>query len=220
VRKQIGFARSVGAAGVLRARQVRGLTRTLVAGKKRNSISRMFGSLLIGAHREAHISTAQQASQTFTRISQAHEDARRTLDAPAAPPQGTSPFVRDDCNQVVDAARPRLGLGRERRLRRRAEFLSVQRDGKRFETVHFLVFVRAQDEKARARLGVTVTRKVGGAVVRNRVKRFVKEVWRLSPVRWPDGLDVVVVAKTKAAQVTFKQAQEELDKLCRRLSGT
>jgi ribonuclease P protein component len=80
------------------------------------------------------------------------------------------------------------------RIRKRAEFLSVQRNGIKGHADHFLIFHRA-GSGATTRLGVTVTKKVGGAVVRNRIKRLIREVFRQNKDSVPPGLDVVVVAK-------------------------
>jgi ribonuclease P protein component len=60
------------------------------------------------------------------------------------------------------------------------------------------------------RLGITASKKVGGAVVRNRVKRLVREVYRLHKDGFPAGKRVVVVAKTEAAGLTRAAVEREL----------
>ena len=66
------------------------------------------------------------------------------------------------------------------------------------------------------RLGITVTRKVGNAVVRNRIKRLVREVFRQHRERLPTGLDIVWVAKQQAAGATFAEVLADFDALVRR----
>jgi ribonuclease P protein component len=68
-----------------------------------------------------------------------------------------------------------------------------------------------------SRLGVTVSRKVGGAVVRNRVKRLVREAFRTHKHELPPGLLLVLVAKADAAGVGFSQVVAELREVGRRL---
>ena len=69
------------------------------------------------------------------------------------------------------------------RLRRRSEFLEVQERGRRVHTPHFVVLFRARAGGGTGvRLGVTVSKKVGDAVRRNRVKRLVREAFRLDRV--------------------------------------
>jgi ribonuclease P protein component len=92
----------------------------------------------------------------------------------------------------------RLGLPASRRIRKRREFLSVQERGSRVSLPSLLLLVRARPDEQPARLGITVTRKFGGAVSRNRAKRLIREAFRLSPGVVPNGVDVVVIPKTKA----------------------
>src|SRR5687768_13196005 len=84
---------------------------------------------------------------------------------------------------------PRETFRKDERLRRRSEFLRAQREGRRFATEHFLFFVFDAAGEA-LRLGITVSRKVGGAVQRNRVKRLVREVYRRNKSLFPRARDV------------------------------
>jgi ribonuclease P protein component len=86
------------------------------------------------------------------------------------------------------------------RLRRRADFLAVQTEGLKLHGRHVLALARKQSDPLRAgRLGITVTKKVGNAVVRNRIKRMLREWLRLNG--WvPRGWDLVLVAKASAAR--------------------
>ncbi len=60
-----------------------------------------------------------------------------------------------------------------------------------------------------ARIGIVVTRKLGNAVQRNRVKRLVRECFRLSPGLVPDGVDCVVIARDGAHELTLADVQRE-----------
>ncbi len=83
-------------------------------------------------------------------------------------------------------------FGPERRLRKRAEFVRAYDEGSKRHGRFVIVFVLKAAGPA-SRLGVSVTRKYGGAVERNLAKRRVREVFRRMDV--PPGLDVVVVPK-------------------------
>jgi ribonuclease P protein component len=91
-------------------------------------------------------------------------------------------------------------ITKEMRLRRRAEFLVVQSEGSKLHGRHLLAFARKRSDPGLVgRLGITVTKKVGNAVVRNRIKRMLREWMRLHG--WvPEGWDIVLVAKDSAAR--------------------
>ncbi len=95
------------------------------------------------------------------------------------------------------------------RVRKRREYLAVQRGGRRVTTEHFIVHARPNGGRP-ARLGVTVSRKVGNAVVRNRVKRLCREAFRRNVSRFPRGLDVVMVARQQRPADIYLQVVEEM----------
>ena len=110
------------------------------------------------------------------------------------------------------------GIRKEMRLRRRADFLAVQADALKVHGRHVLALARKRsDPELAGRLGITVTKKVGNAVVRNRIKRLVREWMRLHD--WvPAGWDVVVVAKdTAARQLHLDDFAPDLAKILRQL---
>ena len=69
------------------------------------------------------------------------------------------------------------------------------------------------------RLGVTVTRKVGKAVHRNRIKRLVREAFRRERRRFAPGLDLVWIAKRDATAATFERTQRDMRRLAEHLKG-
>jgi ribonuclease P protein component len=90
---------------------------------------------------------------------------------------------------------------KRRRLTRSGEFDRVYRDGSSHATRYLVLysFPRGPDEQREARLGVSVSRKVGGAVERNRVKRALREgFWALGE-QLPEGHDFVLVARPDIA---------------------
>ncbi len=105
---------------------------------------------------------------------------------------------------------------RKDRLRKRFEFRQAQLHGRRIHTRHFLIVVRP-NELQNTRLGITVTKKVGTAVERNRIKRVVREVFRRNRAMFPAGHDVVFIAKRGAAAIDYAAALDELTRASRKL---
>ena len=131
---------------------------------------------------------------------------------------------------MTDAAARRETLPRASRLRRRREFLRVQSKGEKHHVRHFLVFVLAPpaprlDVAASLaprlpppRLGVTVTRKVGPSVQRNRIRRWVREAFRRARTRIADGTEMVWVAKQTAAAGCYAEVVADMNTMVERLA--
>jgi ribonuclease P protein component len=111
------------------------------------------------------------------------------------------------------------GISKQMRLRRRAEFVAVQSQGTKLHGRHLLAIAkRRADGGPRGRLGLTVTKKVGNAVIRNRIKRLLREWMRRNG--WvPPGWDLVLVAKDSAArQLHPDDFAMDLTRILRQLS--
>ena len=101
------------------------------------------------------------------------------------------------------------------RIRKRAEFLRLSHDGEKVYQTHFLLICRRRDDGG-VRFGITVSRKVGNAVVRNRVKRLVREVCRhASPV---PPADYSIIARTGAGMLDVDAVRTQLEKAFRQVS--
>lgn len=96
------------------------------------------------------------------------------------------------------------------RLRRHAEFVRAQRTGRRVGTPHFTLLVAVQPPPPRPpRLGLVVSRAVGSAVRRNRVKRLCRECFRLTSGMLPPGVDLVVIARPGAPELGLEDVRAE-----------
>jgi len=97
----------------------------------------------------------------------------------------------------------------ESRIKKRRDFLAARRRGRRSHTKHFLVDVHRSPARRR-RLGVTVSRKVGNAVQRNRVKRWLREVYRQHQEIFPNQRDIVITAKRGFQDFSYTTIRDEL----------
>lgn len=95
------------------------------------------------------------------------------------------------------------------RIKKRPEFLALRNSGRLFRTRNFLVST-CNRTCGPTRLGITVTRRVGNAVVRNRVKRQVREFFRLTYPVLPAQVDISIVARNGAAYLTASEVHQEL----------
>jgi ribonuclease P protein component len=107
---------------------------------------------------------------------------------------------------------PRFSFGKERRIRRRSDFLRVQAIGQRTSTPHFVLLVAPREPAACSRVGFVVTKKVGNAVQRNRIKRVCRECFRMWPDLVPDGIDLVVIARAGADELGLAEVRSEWER--------
>jgi ribonuclease P protein component len=101
----------------------------------------------------------------------------------------------------------------ERHIRRRPEFQRVYEGGERVRARLMTVMILATDRPI-SRLGIAATRKLGGAVIRNRAKRLVREVFRRAVV--PAGLDIVVIPRPEMLDAEYRVVQAEFGYVLRR----
>lgn len=102
------------------------------------------------------------------------------------------------------------GFDKSRRILKRGEFLAAQKAGRRLHAPHFVVVVHDRGDAQPPRLGLVTSRKAGNAVRRNRVRRVVREVFRLHPEVFPVGCDVVVIARESIPPLAFSEARGEI----------
>jgi len=98
------------------------------------------------------------------------------------------------------------------RLRKTWEYQLVKQMGCKFYTPHFVLLV-SDNKINNSRLGVTVSRRIGNAVQRNRLKRITREFFRTRIHLFSGLKDYSVIARRGAAQLTFLEVNVELKKV-------
>lgn len=95
------------------------------------------------------------------------------------------------------------------RLRKNAQFSEVYRTHNSFADKYLIMYVRNNGESFN-RVGVSISKKVGNSVVRHRIKRLVKEAFRNSEHMFNSGLDIVFVARSNAASMSYDETVKSL----------
>ena len=92
---------------------------------------------------------------------------------------------------------------REARLVAKAQFDAVYRTGKRRSSFHFTAFLMANN-LPQSRFGFSIKKALGGAVVRNRIRRRLREIARLHREEIPAGWDIVIHPKSSVVKAPFE----------------
>src|SRR4051812_47825033 len=107
---------------------------------------------------------------------------------------------------------------RRQRLSRSAEFDRVYREGRSHASRHLVLYAFPREEgEDEPRLGVSVGRKVGGAVERNGVKRLLREAFWALGETLPDGHDFVVVARPDVGELAREEGEQGVERALREL---
>ena len=109
-------------------------------------------------------------------------------------------------------------MHKEHRLARREDFGRVYRHGKSTANQQFVVYVLPRPQNECFRLGVSVSKKLGNAVVRNRLRRMMKEIVRLNKDLITAKIDIVLIARKPVADMEYEQMHKSLMHVLKRAS--
>lgn len=101
-------------------------------------------------------------------------------------------------------------------LKENRMFRRLYRKGKSAANACFVIYCRPNGTQ-RSRVGLTVSRKLGGAVQRNRLRRRLREIYRLHEGEFLPGRDIVVVARIRAADASYAELETAYLSLARRM---
>ena len=97
-------------------------------------------------------------------------------------------------------------------LKKKADFTRVYQSGRARADKRLVLYV-LENGTAENRLGISVSKKVGNSVVRHRLKRVIKEAYRLNEERFTAGWDLVVIARAGQKEVSYRDLERSLLRL-------
>ncbi len=119
--------------------------------------------------------------------------------------------MHDAAKPAANVSRSSRGYPRACRLLARGQFDAVYEGGRRRASKQFLVFYRRREAVASvSRFGISVKKALGGAVVRNRLKRRIREILRLHRQEIATGWDIVIHPRSSVATAPFAALEREL----------
>jgi ribonuclease P protein component len=112
----------------------------------------------------------------------------------------------------------RLSFTKAERILKRRDYVALSKSGRRVQNEHFIAYF-APSPHSGTRIGITVTKKVGSAVKRNRIKRLVREYFRLNRHSLSGKWDINIIAKRHIADLSSERAFRSLQELFERISS-
>lgn len=106
------------------------------------------------------------------------------------------------------------------RLRRRKDFKKVYVKGDSAAGRYVVVYALKNNNLETSRFGFSVSKKIGKAVQRNRFKRMLREICRRNINSFAAGFDIIVIARRKIIEVSYKEIEKDLMKLAKKLKLT
>ena len=95
------------------------------------------------------------------------------------------------------------------RIRHKHDFQRIYEQGKKIRSSSFVIYITQDQQRQGRRLGITARKKLGNAVIRNRCKRRVRELFRRNKEIFPPGSDVIVVITQNMIGKRYAELEEE-----------
>src|SRR6516162_9513025 len=118
----------------------------------------------------------------------------------------------------MQAGRIKLRFSRSSRLQRAAEFKLVRAFGKTWTGTHLIMAVLYREADLPSKIGIVTTKRLGRAVVRNRIRRRIREIFRLNQHQLRRGHWVVTIARTSSAFASYQELERDWLRLAKRAS--
>lgn len=163
---------------------------------------------------EAHFSAEQSRARSPSRLPPAYVDRKGSCDS-----ERTSRTWPQEAVRLIDSGDDGAAMQPYAIMKKRADFLAANR-GKRYAAPGFVLLVRdRRDDDPAIRLGITITKKVGNAVVRNRMRRRFRELAReMLATGGRPGADHVLIGRDGGIERDYGLLREELAKALEKLS--
>ncbi|MDS9471831.1 ribonuclease P protein component [Sporosarcina pasteurii] len=106
-------------------------------------------------------------------------------------------------------------MNKRQRIKKNSEFQKVFKDGKSFANRQFIVYRYHKEGQSEFRLGLSVSKKVGNAVTRNRIKRYIRQSFLELKDELKNDIDYVIIARNQAATMDFHETKKSLQHVLR-----
>lgn len=107
-------------------------------------------------------------------------------------------------------------MKRKYRIKKNEDFQTVFKNGKSIANRQFVIYMLQNPEEREFRIGLSVSKKIGNAVTRNRIKRLIRQVFLEEKHRIKSGKEFIIIARKPAADMGYSEVKNSLDHLFRK----
>ena len=106
-------------------------------------------------------------------------------------------------------------MNKRQRIKKDSEFQKVFKEGKSFANRQFIVYRYKKEGQEQFRIGLSVSKKVGNAVTRNRIKRYIRQAFLEMKDEVQQDMDYIIIARHQAAEIDFHETKKNLQHVLR-----
>ncbi|WP_246944317.1 ribonuclease P protein component [Bacillus pinisoli] len=107
-------------------------------------------------------------------------------------------------------------MNKQYRIKKNEDFQAVFQKGASTANRQFVIYVKDQPNQSSFRIGLSVSKKIGNAVVRNRIKRLIRQVMFEFKDSIKEGKDLVIIARKPTADMDYHEVKSSLEHVCKR----
>lgn len=106
-------------------------------------------------------------------------------------------------------------MNKRQRIKKNEEFQQIFKSGKSFANRQFVVYYYRKEEQSEFRIGLSVSKKIGNAVTRNRIKRYLRQSFLEMKDDLRNDMDYIIIARHQAAAIDFHETKKSLQHVLR-----
>lgn len=106
-------------------------------------------------------------------------------------------------------------MNKRQRIKKNEEFQQVFKKGKSVANRQFVIYTYKKDEQPQFRIGLSVSKKIGNAVTRNRIKRYIRQAFFEMNEELQNDMDYIIIARHEAATLDFHETKKSLQHVLR-----
>lgn len=108
-------------------------------------------------------------------------------------------------------------MNKKNRVKKNKEFQTIFKNGRSMANRQFVIYVLEREDDDELRIGLSVSKKIGNAVTRNRIKRLIRQVFSEEKDRIAKNSDYIIIARKPTAEMSYYEVKSSLNHLFKKM---